>query len=74
MPKALATLNAGTQRTLTDAAATTALQDAQEELSDLLLEVLPPDGSTMGNQSAREALSVGRSAARLNAYLRALKQ
>ena len=56
MPKARATLNAGTQRTLTDAAATTALQDAQEELSDLLLEVLPPDGSTMGNLSAREAL------------------
>jgi len=28
-----------------------------EELSDLLLEVLPADGSTIGNQSAREALS-----------------
>ena len=53
MPKARATLNAGTQRTLTDAAATTALQDAQEELSDLLLEVLPLDGSTMGNHGAR---------------------
>lgn len=30
---------------------------AGEELADLLLEVLPGDGSTMGNQSAREALS-----------------
>jgi len=28
-----------------------------EDLGDLLLEVLPPDGSTIGNQSAREALS-----------------
>jgi hypothetical protein len=27
------------------------------DLGDLLLEVLPPDGSTMGNLSAREALS-----------------
>jgi len=29
----------------------------EEELGDLLLEVLPGDGSTMGNQAAREALS-----------------
>ena len=27
------------------------------ELGDLLLEVLPPDGSTLGNLSARQALS-----------------
>jgi type I restriction enzyme M protein len=43
------------------------LMDAQadppdEDLGDLLLEVLPGDGSTLGNQAAREALSkaVGR--------------
>ena len=30
---------------------------SEEDLGDLLLEVLPPDGSTMGNLSAREALS-----------------
>jgi len=28
-----------------------------EDLGDLLLEVLPPDGSTIGNLSAREALN-----------------
>ena len=27
------------------------------ELGDLLLEVLPPDGSTLGNLTARQALS-----------------
>ena len=27
------------------------------QLGDLLLEVLPPDGSTLGNLSARQALS-----------------
>ena len=27
------------------------------ELGDLLLEVLPPDGTTLGNLSARQALS-----------------
>ena len=27
------------------------------ELGDLLLEILPPDGSTLGNLSARQALS-----------------
>ncbi len=42
---------------MTDSATTSALQDAQEELSDLLLEVLPPDGTSMGNQAARQALS-----------------
>jgi hypothetical protein len=31
--------------------------DDEEDLGDLLLELLPPDGSTMGNLSAREALS-----------------
>ena len=31
------------------------------ELGDLLLEVLPPDGSTLGNLSARQALSKRRS-------------
>ena len=30
---------------------------ADEELGDLLLDVLPPDGSTIGNLSAREALA-----------------
>ena len=45
----------------------TLLMDAQaeppeEDMGDLLLEVLPGDGSTLGNQAAREALSkaVGR--------------
>jgi len=33
------------------------LQSDDEDLGDLLLEVLPGDGSTIGNQSAREALS-----------------
>lgn len=47
---------------MTDSATATALQEAQEDLGDLLLEVLPPDGSTMGNQAAREAL--GRAAER----------
>jgi type I restriction enzyme M protein len=42
---------------VTDSAPATTLQDAQEDLGDLLREVLPPDGSTMGNQTAREALS-----------------
>ena len=32
-------------------------EDLGEDLGDLLLEVLPPDGSTIGNLSAREALS-----------------
>ena len=32
-------------------------EDTGEDLGDLLLEVLPGDGSTIGNLSAREALS-----------------
>ncbi|WP_255019539.1 class I SAM-dependent DNA methyltransferase [Cyanobium sp. WKJ7-Wakatipu] len=32
-------------------------EDQEVDLSDLLLEVLPGDGSNIGNQSAREALS-----------------
>ena len=32
-------------------------EDQEVDLGDLLLEVLPGDGSTMGNLSAREALS-----------------
>ena len=32
-------------------------EDAGEDLGDLLLEVLPGDGSTMGNLLALEALS-----------------
>ena len=31
--------------------------EKEEDLGDLLLEVLPGDGSTIGNLSAREALS-----------------
>jgi hypothetical protein len=42
---------------VTDSAEFAALQADDEDLGDLLLEVLPGDGSTMGNQSAREALS-----------------
>jgi type I restriction enzyme M protein len=32
-------------------------EETGEDLGDLLLEVLPGEGSTIGNQSAREALS-----------------
>ena len=32
-------------------------EDQEVDLGDLLLEVLPGDGSTIGNMSAREALS-----------------
>jgi len=40
------------------ASATVAAPEASDEdLGDLLLEVLPGDGSTFDNQSAREALS-----------------
>jgi type I restriction enzyme M protein len=42
---------------VTDSATFTTPDAGEAELSDLLLEVLPPDGSTIGNQSAREALS-----------------
>jgi len=56
---------------LTDSATSALLEDDDEEtgedlggLDDLLLEVLPGDGSTIGNLSAREALS--RAAKRLS--------
>jgi hypothetical protein len=42
---------------VTDSATFTTPEADDEELGDLLLEVLPPDGSTIGNLSAREALS-----------------
>jgi hypothetical protein len=42
---------------MSDSAASPDPIAAEDDLSDLLLEVLPPDGSTMGNVSAREALS-----------------
>lgn len=42
---------------MTDSATITTPQAGEEELSDLLLEVLPPDGSTIGNKAAREASS-----------------
>ena len=32
-------------------------EESGEDLGDLLLEVLPGDGTTIGNMSAREALS-----------------
>jgi len=42
---------------VTDSATFTTREGGDDDLGDLLLEVLPPDGSTIGNQSAREALS-----------------
>ncbi len=42
---------------MTDSATFTPPEAGEEDLGDLLLEVLPPDGSTMGNLSTREALS-----------------
>ena len=42
---------------MTDSATFPTPEASDEDLGDLLLEVLPPDGSTIGNQSAREALS-----------------
>jgi hypothetical protein len=42
---------------MTDSATFTTPEASDEDLGDLLLEVRPGDGSTMGNQSAREALS-----------------
>jgi len=42
---------------VTDSATFTTPENEDEDLGDLLLEVLPPDGSTIGNLSAREALS-----------------
>jgi len=42
---------------VTESATFTTPEAGDEDLGDLLLEVLPPDGSTIGNLSAREALS-----------------
>jgi hypothetical protein len=42
---------------VTDSATFITPEAEKKELGDLLLEVLPGDGSTMGNMSAREALS-----------------
>ena len=42
---------------MTDSAPLITAEADDEDLGDLLLEVLPGDGSTLGNQSAREALS-----------------
>jgi type I restriction enzyme M protein len=42
---------------VSDSAASPAPSAADDDLGDLLLELLPPDGSTIGNGSAREALS-----------------
>lgn len=47
---------------MTDSATFTTPGADEEDLGDLLLEVLLPDGSTIGNLSAREAL--GRAADR----------
>ena len=41
---------------MTDSATFTTPEAGDEDLGDLLLEVLPPDGSTIGNLSAQEAL------------------
>jgi len=59
---------------VTDSATFATPEASDEDLGDLLLEVLPGDGSTMGNQSAREALSRAADRPRLNVNLRALKQ
>jgi type I restriction enzyme M protein len=42
---------------VTDSAIISTPEASDEDLGDLLLDVLPPDGSNMGNLSAREALS-----------------
>jgi len=42
---------------VTDSATFTTQEAGDEDLGDLLLEVLPGDSSTIGNQSALEALS-----------------
>ena len=42
-----------------DSSTFTTPEASDEELGDLLLEVLPPDGGTIGNLSAREALGLG---------------
>jgi len=41
---------------VTDSATFATPEASDEDLGDLLLEVLPGDGSTIGNLSAREAL------------------
>ncbi len=41
---------------MTDSATLSTTQ-SEEDRGDLLLDVLPPDGTSMGNQAAREALS-----------------
>jgi hypothetical protein len=41
---------------VTDSTTFSAPEPHNEDLGDLLLEVLPGDGSTMGNLVAREAL------------------
>ena len=41
---------------MTDSATFSTTQ-SEEDLGDLLLDVLPPDGTSMGNQAVREALS-----------------
>lgn len=38
---------------MTDSATFTTPEATDEDLGDLLLEVLPPDGSTMGNLALR---------------------
>jgi hypothetical protein len=47
---------------VSDSANFTTPKAGDEDLGDLLLEMLPPDGSTIGNLSAREVL--GRAAER----------
>ncbi|MEB3168284.1 MAG: hypothetical protein VKK97_06065, partial [Synechococcaceae cyanobacterium] len=42
---------------MADSATFTTPEASDDDLGDLLLEVLPGDGSTIGNLSAREALS-----------------
>ena len=42
---------------MTDSATISTPGEEEQQLSDLLLGVLHPDGSTIGNLSAREALS-----------------
>ena len=59
---------------MTDSATFTTPEADEEDLGDLLLEVLPGDGSTIGNLSAREALSRAADRPTLNVNLRALKQ
>ena len=41
---------------MTDSATFTTPEADEEDLGDLLLEVLPPDGSTIGNRPTRAGL------------------